>query len=71
LTESAIERALPLLRAKERRRADTSDGFIDVLGSDLPSTGRVQDLMRVRAVSPVYERWGGPARARRVKGGVL
>jgi ubiquinone/menaquinone biosynthesis C-methylase UbiE len=68
LTEGAIERALPLLRAKERRRADTSNGFIDVLGRDLPSTGRVQDLMRLRAVGRVYERWWRPPLGRLFKG---
>jgi SAM-dependent methyltransferase len=68
LNESAIERALPLLRTKQQRAADVSAGYIDVLGADLASTGPVQNLMRLGAVSRVYERWWRPGLARLVKG---
>jgi SAM-dependent methyltransferase len=66
--ESATERTRLLLRAKERRRADSSHGYIDVLARDLDSTGRVQDMMRSVIVSSVYERWWRPSLTRLFKG---
>ena len=49
--------------------ADTpADGYLDLLGEDLPSTGPTQDLMRSRLVPQIYERWWRPTLGRMVKG---
>ena len=59
---------LPLLRPAARRRARSEGDCIDLLGGELPSTGRVQDLMRSRVVPQIYERWWRPGLGRVLKG---
>src|SRR4051812_49374981 len=69
MSETAFERALPLLRDGLAKKADTRNGYVDLIsGWDLKSTGPVQDLMRTNAVSQVYERWWRPALGRIAKG---
>jgi SAM-dependent methyltransferase len=68
VTEPAIERALPLLSAKYRDKAVVRDGYLDVLGQELPTSGRAQELMRSGTVSRIYERWWRPALGRVAKG---
>jgi ubiquinone/menaquinone biosynthesis C-methylase UbiE len=69
LSETAIERAFPLLRDGVAKKADTSRGYLDLIaGKDLDSTGPVQDLMRTNVVSQIYERWWRPALGRVAKG---
>jgi SAM-dependent methyltransferase len=63
-----VERALPLLRTDLREKALIVDGYLDVLGRELESTGAVQRLMRSYLVSHVYERWWRPAFGRAAKG---
>lgn len=46
----------------------TNAGYLDVLGADLPSTGRTQDLMLTGVVPMIYERWWRPALGRMFKG---
>jgi SAM-dependent methyltransferase len=66
--ESANERVLALLQPGRRKGADSTNGYLDLLGRDLDSTGPVQDLMRSAAVSRIYERWWRPALSRMAKG---
>jgi SAM-dependent methyltransferase len=69
LSETAIERVLPLLREGLRGAPDTRNGYLDLIGGkDLESTGPVQDLMRTGVVSQIYERWWRPALGRFAKG---
>ena len=68
-TRDARERARSLMRPEAAERANASaDGYIDLLGEDLPSTGPTQDLMTSRVVPRIYERWWRPALGRMVKG---
>ncbi|MEX0992916.1 MAG: methyltransferase domain-containing protein [Solirubrobacterales bacterium] len=64
----ANERALALLSTEARERANEHDGFIDVLGQELPTDGVAQGLMRSGVVSSIYERWWRPALGRLAKG---
>lgn len=69
MDQTALERALPLLRDGLAEDPDTRNGYLDLIsGRDLKSTGPVQDLMRTSAVSRIYERWWRPALGRAVKG---
>ncbi|MFN8159911.1 MAG: methyltransferase domain-containing protein [Solirubrobacterales bacterium] len=68
---SALERARALLDAEARERAAQGlprEGYLDLLGGALPSTGATQDLMLTSAVPRIYERWWRPALGRIVKG---
>jgi len=69
-TAEALERARGLLRPEAAERAASApvDGYLDLLGEDLPSTGPTQDLMRSRLVPQIYERWWRPALGRMAKG---
>jgi len=68
VNEGATSRALALLRDDVARMA-SRNGYIDLLSdAELPSTGLVQDLMRLGVVSDVYERWWRPALGRLAKG---
>jgi SAM-dependent methyltransferase len=55
----AIERARVLLRPGAD--GGVEDGYLDLLGGDLRSTGPTQDLMLTRLVPSIYERWWRPA----------
>jgi SAM-dependent methyltransferase len=69
LSETAVERALPLLRDGIAKKAHARNGYLDLIsGKDLKSTGPVQDLMRTNVVSQIYERWWRPALGRIAKG---
>jgi SAM-dependent methyltransferase len=68
MIESANERVLALLLPEQRKGIDTIDGYLDLLGRDLESTGPVQDLMRSSIVIRIYERWWRPALGRMAKG---
>jgi ubiquinone/menaquinone biosynthesis C-methylase UbiE len=59
---------LPLVRPKLRKQVRIERGYVDLLDAEPSSTGRVQDLMRTRVVSRIYERWWRPGLARMVKG---
>jgi SAM-dependent methyltransferase len=70
-TETAFERALPLLRSEARRAAATLDpdaSYLDLLESELDSTGVAQDLMTGGLVPRIYERYWRPALGRVAKG---
>jgi ubiquinone/menaquinone biosynthesis C-methylase UbiE len=69
-TGDALERARALVRpdAAEAAASAPEDGYLDLLGEDLPSTGPTQDLMRSRLVPQIYERWWRPALGRMFKG---
>jgi SAM-dependent methyltransferase len=54
--------------AAGRAASAAANGYLDLLGEDLPSTGPTQDLMRSRLVPQIYERWWRPALGRIVKG---
>jgi ubiquinone/menaquinone biosynthesis C-methylase UbiE len=70
--QDALARARELLLPREARRAAdpaaSADGYLDLLGGELESTGAVQDLMTTRFVPAIYERYWRPALARMVKG---
>jgi SAM-dependent methyltransferase len=68
MIESANERVLALLESDRRPAAGSSDGYLDLLGHDMDSTGPVQDLMRSVVVTRIYERWWRPALGRLAKG---
>jgi SAM-dependent methyltransferase len=68
VSDVASARALALLRADARKRARVVDGYVDVLAQEPRSTGAVQELMRVRLVTRIYERWWRPALGRMFKG---
>jgi SAM-dependent methyltransferase len=61
-------RALMLPDAADRAASALADGYLELLGEELPSTGPTQDLMRSRLVPQIYERWWRPALGRIVKG---
>jgi ubiquinone/menaquinone biosynthesis C-methylase UbiE len=56
------------VRPKLRKQCRSERGYVDLLDKEPSSTGRVQDLMRNRLVSHVYERWWRPGLARMFKG---
>jgi SAM-dependent methyltransferase len=66
--EDANERVLSLLQPEGRQHADTTAGYLDLLGRDLDLSGPVQDLMRSGTVIRIYERWWRPALGRMAKG---
>jgi SAM-dependent methyltransferase len=68
--DTALERALPLLRPEVRDAGRLSAaGHLDLLGPEAPrSTGPMQDLMVSRLVPQIYERWWRPALGRAMKG---
>ncbi len=68
MTQVASERVLALLRPDARKRARSVNGYVDVLGGELRSTGPVQNLMGVRLVTRIYERWWRPGFGRLFKG---
>jgi SAM-dependent methyltransferase len=68
VSESANERVLPLLKAKLRNNPDFSRGYLELLPTEPESTGPVQNLMRSRVVTRIYERWWRPALGRMAKG---
>jgi SAM-dependent methyltransferase len=67
---AAQERARSLMLAADAERAAgaPADGYLDLLGADLPSTGAAQDLMTTSLVPRIYERWWRPALGRVAKG---
>jgi ubiquinone/menaquinone biosynthesis C-methylase UbiE len=69
---AGIRRVRELLTAEAAARAAEPQadaaGYLDLLGSELESTGAVQDLMTTRLVPAIYERYWRPALARAVKG---
>ena len=69
---AALARATTLLAPEHAERAAepeaTANGYLDLLGEDLESTGVTQDLMRSSFVPRIYERYWRPALARAVKG---
>jgi SAM-dependent methyltransferase len=69
-TGEAPERARALMRPAAAKRAAGApdDGYLDLLGEDLPSTGPTQDLMGSRLIPQIYERWWRPTLGRMVKG---
>ena len=68
--ESALGRALPLLRPDARKTARTAGDapYLDLLDDDLESTGATQDLMNSGVVPRIYERWWRPALGQIAKG---
>ena len=69
---TALDRARALLRPEHAERAtepaEMANGYLDLLGGDLESTGVTQDLMTTSLVPRIYERYWRPALARAVKG---
>ena len=67
---AALERARSLMLSANAERAAgaPADGYLDLLGADLPSTGAAQDLMTTSLVPRIYERWWRPALGRVAKG---
>lgn len=63
----ALTRAQGLFRP-EAGEGTVRDGYLDLLASELPSTGPTQDLMLTRLVPSIYERWWRPALGRVFKG---
>jgi ubiquinone/menaquinone biosynthesis C-methylase UbiE len=67
-----IRRARELLTAEAAATAvdpqASTAGYLDLLGSELESTGPAQDLMTTRLVPAIYERYWRPALARAFKG---
>ena len=70
--DGALGRALELFKVRDRKlvgeSAAPANGYLDLLGDDLESTGVTQNLMLTRLVPAIYERWWRPALARAVKG---
>ncbi|HKG35879.1 MAG TPA: methyltransferase domain-containing protein [Solirubrobacterales bacterium] len=68
--DSALGRALPLLRpeARKKARAAGDTPYLDLLEDDLESTGATQDLMNTGVVPQIYERWWRPALGQVAKG---
>jgi SAM-dependent methyltransferase len=68
-TDTALERARSLLADDAAGAAGApEDGYLDLLGADLPSTGAAQELMTTSLVPRIYERWWRPALGRVAKG---
>jgi SAM-dependent methyltransferase len=71
-SETAIDRARELLdepsAARAAARGVAEAGYVDLLDTELESTGTAQDLMLTRVVPAIYERWWRPALGRAVKG---
>jgi SAM-dependent methyltransferase len=68
--EGALQRARGLFTEETAAAAAGRDGagYIDLLETELESTGWIQDLMLTRVVPAIYERWWRPALARVFKG---
>jgi SAM-dependent methyltransferase len=68
--EGALKRARGLFTEEAAAAAAGRDGagYIDLLETELESTGWTQDLMLTRVVPAIYERWWRPALARVFKG---
>jgi SAM-dependent methyltransferase len=67
----ALERARPLMLPEAAARAadaPSEAGYLDLLPSEVPSTGPTQDLMTTSLVPRIYERWWRPALGRVAKG---
>ena len=67
----ALERARPVMLPEAAARAadvPSEAGYLDLLPSDVPSTGPTQDLMTTSLVPRIYERWWRPALGRVAKG---
>lgn len=71
-TAAAVDRAIELLdpAAAElaTRRGLNAAGYLDLLETDVESTGPTQDLMVTRLVPAIYERYWRPALGRIFKG---
>jgi SAM-dependent methyltransferase len=70
-TDSALERAVPLLLPEARQTAGAARGntpYLDLLGEELESTGPTQDLMESGFLPRIYERWWRPAMGQVAKG---
>ncbi|MEA2479544.1 MAG: hypothetical protein QOJ07_1466 [Thermoleophilaceae bacterium] len=66
---NGLERARPLLRPEERKRARVWDGYLDLLGTDQQeSPGLAQSFMLSSVVPRIYERWWRPGLGRIAKG---
>ncbi len=69
---SALERTIPLLAEPAAQLATqrglNQAGYLDLLESELESTGPTQDLMVTRLVPAIYERYWRPALGRVAKG---
>jgi SAM-dependent methyltransferase len=65
---SPIDRARELLASAAAAKPLNQAGFLDLLESDLESTGLTQDLMVTRLVPAIYERYWRPALGRVAKG---
>jgi ubiquinone/menaquinone biosynthesis C-methylase UbiE len=63
----ALDRARVLMRDDVAADA-RADGYLDLIGGELPSTGPTQDLMLTRLVPAIYERWWRPALTQLAKG---
>jgi SAM-dependent methyltransferase len=67
-----LRRARDLLAQEAATAAErpgaTRNGYLDLLGEDLESTGATQDLMTTSFVPAIYERYWRPALARIAKG---
>src|SRR3954452_18238496 len=64
---AAIGVARELMRPHQPE-GSTRDGYLDLIGGELRSTGPTQDLMLTRLVPSIYERWWRPALAQVAKG---
>jgi SAM-dependent methyltransferase len=69
-TRDALARTRSMLLPDAAERADgaADGGYLDLLPSELPSTGPTQDLMTTSLVPRIYERWWRPALGRVAKG---
>jgi ubiquinone/menaquinone biosynthesis C-methylase UbiE len=47
---------------------NAANGYLDLIGGEVPSTGPAQDLMLTRLVPAIYERWWRPALGQLAKG---
>jgi SAM-dependent methyltransferase len=65
---AAIDRARELLVDAAASKPLNQAGFLDLLESNLESTGLTQDLMVTRLVPAIYERYWRPALGRVAKG---
>ncbi len=57
-----------LIQPKMLDRTDDSDGYVNFLKDDPDSTGPGQDLMLLKPVTQIYERWWRPVLGRAAKG---
>jgi SAM-dependent methyltransferase len=66
-TGDAISRARELMPAGIPE-GHGDQGYLDLIGGEVPSTGPAQDLMLSRVVPAIYERWWRPALGQVAKG---